>query len=151
MSVRCVIQRVSSASVQCDSGHSATISKGLVILAGFAKTDHSEFIPRCIEKICGLRIFNDSAGKMNVSVSDANAEILIIPNFTLTAAIKKGRRPSFDSAMEPERAKTFFAEFVSCFSRTNLSVSTGDFGAHMDVTLCNDGPVTFIIEDHDFL
>ena len=162
--MRCVIQRVSSACVVVDGHEHGRIGLGLLVLAGLFDTDTRADCAWSAEKISGLRIFDDGAGKMNLSVHDLcgggtgvppvegakSVGLLIIPNFTLAGEATKGRRPSFDRAMRPEQAQPLFEEFVGMVRRhvagTQVHVATGVFRAHMDVTLTNDGPVTIVIE-----
>ena len=157
--MRCVIQRVSGASVVIDGHEHGRIGRGLLVLAGLFDTDTRADCAWSAEKISGLRIFEDSAGKMNLGVVDIAAAnplvagaapvgILLIPNFTLAGEASKGRRPSFDRAMRPEQAQPLFDEFVGLVqvAGAGVHVATGVFRAHMDVTLTNDGPVTIVIE-----
>lgn len=144
-----VIQRVLKGSVKINGKKHAEIGKGYVILVGFCKDDKEEYIEKMANKIKNLRIFEDEQSKMNRSISEIQGEILLIPNFTLCASIKKGRRPSFDNAMDPENAKKFFSIFESKLINFGLNIKTGVFGAKMEVEIINDGPVTFIITNED--
>jgi D-aminoacyl-tRNA deacylase len=141
-----VIQRVKRASVSVDGSIISSINKGLLVLAGIEKGDTSADLEYSAKKITELRIFEDDAGKMNLSVADINGEILAVSQFTLLGNVHKGRRPGFDNAMPPEIAKTAFDDFVNLISKTGLTVKTGSFGDHMEVSLLNDGPVTFVID-----
>ena len=143
--MRTVIQRVQSAKVM--SGDlSASIGKGLLLLVGIEKTDTSENITWCANKIAGLRVFEDLNGKMNLSLSEIGGEILAVSQFTLAGDIAKGRRPGFDGAMEPAQAKLLFDFFVTRLINQQQIVKTGFFQEHMLVELVNDGPVTFVLE-----
>lgn len=144
-----IIQRVLKGSVKIDDKKHAEIGKGYVILVGFCKDDKEEYIEKMANKIKNLRIFEDQQGKMNKSISEAGGEILLVPNFTLCASLKKGRRPSFDNAMEPENAKKFFDIFENKLKNLGIHVKTGVFGAKMEVEIINDGPVTFVITHED--
>ena len=144
--MRAVIQRVNEASVIVEGKKIASIGKGIVILLGIEKKDTSKELTKMVNKCLNLRIFEDSEGKMNESVLDRNYDVLVVPNFTVASRIKKGRRPSFDNAMEPERAMHMFNQFIGSIQEMGVNVSSGQFGAHMYVALVNDGPVTFIIE-----
>ncbi|HQO93244.1 MAG TPA: D-aminoacyl-tRNA deacylase, partial [bacterium] len=122
------------------------INKGLLVLAGIEKGDTVADLEYSAKKITELRIFEDDAGKMNLSVIDKKGEILAVSQFTLLGNVQKGRRPGFDNAMPPETAKTMFDDFVKMLSKSISTVKTGSFGAHMEVSLLNDGPVTFVID-----
>lgn len=145
--MRVVIQRVSSASVSIDGALYASINKGLLILAGFEATDNEEDIAWMCGKIARLRIFNDDQGLMNLSLKDVDGEILLISQFTLHASTKKGNRPSYIRAAKPETAIPLYEKLIKQLSiDTQTEVKTGRFGALMDVSLTNEGPVTIIID-----
>ena len=141
-----VIQRVKSGSVSVDKSIISSINKGLLVLAGIEKGDTFADLEYSAKKITELRIFEDDAEKMNLSVIDVGGEILAVSQFTLLGNVQKGRRPGFDNAMPPETAKIMFDDFVKMLSQTISTVKTGSFGAHMEVSLINDGPVTFVID-----
>lgn len=141
-----VIQRVKEASVEVDGTIISKINHGLLILAGIEKSDTSQDLEYCAKKSTELRIFEDAEGKMNLSVQDTAGEILAVSQFTLAGDIRKGRRPSFDTAMPPAEAEKLFGVFVEQLKSICPKVQTGSFGAHMKVSLVNDGPVTFIID-----
>ncbi len=141
-----VIQRVANASVSVDGSIISLINKGLLVLAGIEKGDTAADLEYSAKKITELRIFEDDAGKMNLSVADVSGEILAVSQFTLLGNVQKGRRPGFDNAMPPEIAKAMFDDFVKMLSQTISTVKTGSFGDHMEVSLINDGPVTFVID-----
>ncbi len=141
-----VIQRVSSASVSTEGKVISSISQGILILLGVEKGDTVEEAKWLADKITDLRIFNDSEQKMNLSIEEIKGEILVVSQFTIPAKIKKGRRPSFDYAEKPEIAEKLYEAFCSFIEMRNIPVKKGVFGAMMDVTLTNTGPVTFIVE-----
>jgi len=144
-----VIQRVSSSSVKVDEKVVGEISEGLNILLGVKKGDDSSDITKLVNKIINLRIFQDENDKMNLSLLDINGQALIISQFTLAGNIKKGRRPSFDSSETPDIANRLYEEFVNEFKNAGIDTQTGEFGAYMDVSIQNDGPVTFIIDSKE--
>jgi D-tyrosyl-tRNA(Tyr) deacylase len=144
--MKCVIQRVLSASVTVAGELVSDIGPGLLILAGVEKGDPVQAMRDAAKKIRELRIFADDAGKMNRDVAEAGGAILAVSQFTLAGSIAKGRRPGFDRAEEPERARALFDQFVAELASTGLTVKTGRFREHMLVALVNDGPVTFIYE-----
>ena len=139
-----LIQRVKSASVHIDSKTIASIRFGLLLMIGFVKGDREENIERFVDKIVSYRIFNDSKGRMNESVIDKKGGLLVVPQFTLGSTTNKGNRPSFSDTMEPEHAKVLYDRFVE-ISRQKIVLSSGVFGAHMEVQSINDGPATFIL------
>ncbi len=144
--MKIVLQRVKSASVSIDGQLYSSIQKGLLILYGVEKNDTEDFSKYLCEKLMKLRIFEDENGKMNLSVQDVKGELLIVSQFTLAGDIKKGTRPSFDTAMPPQEADLMYQNFVKMCNNYALNVKTGVFGAMMEVSLINDGPVTFIME-----
>ena len=145
--MRVVIQRVQSANVSIDKKLFSFIEKGLLILVGIEEADNTEDIDWLCRKIIDLRIFADSEGKMNLSVKDIDGDILIISQFTLHASTKKGNRPSYIKSAKPEIAIPLYENFISTLSNTfQKPVKTGVFGADMQVTLINDGPVTICID-----
>jgi D-aminoacyl-tRNA deacylase len=144
--MRCVIQRVRSASVRVGDELVSAIGPGMLLLAGVERGDSEEAIRAAAKKIRELRIFSDEEGKMNRDVSEAGGAILAVSQFTLSGSIEKGRRPSFDRAEEPERARVLFDLFASELAATGVEVRTGRFRAMMVVALENDGPVTFVLE-----
>ena len=145
--MRAVIQRVSQASVSIDKQVKSSIGNGLLILLGIVDSDTSEDIDWLCNKIVNLRVFSDEDGVMNHSIKDVNGDALVVSQFTLHASTKKGNRPSYIKAAKPEVAIPLYDEFVEKLKITlGKSVSTGEFGAMMDVSLVNDGPVTIIID-----
>lgn len=142
--MQCVIQRVRSASVTVGDEIVSAIGLGMVVLAGVAKGDSEDSMRAAAKKICELRIFSDDEGKMNRDVAEAGGAILAVSQFTLAGSIEKGRRPSFDGAEQPERARELFDLFAAELAASGVEVKTGRFRAMMIVTIENDGPVTFI-------
>jgi D-tyrosyl-tRNA(Tyr) deacylase len=140
-----VVQRVIKSSVEVDGKVVGEIRKGVNILLGIAEEDTEEDINKLVNKIVYLRMFEDENKKMNHSLLDINGEALIISQFTLLANLKKGRRPSFEYAAKPDKAKALYEKFVEEFSKY-VKVQTGIFGADMKVYILNDGPVTFILD-----
>lgn len=145
--MRVVIQRVSRASVVIDGQIKGKIAHGLLILVGIEEDDDNSDMEWLVPKIISLRIFNDDDGKMNLSVSDIDGDILVISQFTLHASTKKGNRPSFIKAAKPDKANQLYEEFVKKLGNLfKKEIFTGSFGADMKVELINDGPVTIIID-----
>lgn len=145
--MRLVIQRVSSASVEVEEFIVSEIKTGLLILAGIEETDTAEDIDWLVKKTCQLRIFNDPEGVMNLSIQDIGGKIIVVSQFTLHASTKKGNRPSYIRAARPETAIPLYEQLVSEFSKMlGKQVGTGIFGAHMEIYLVNDGPVTIILD-----
>lgn len=148
--VRAVVERVSRAAVLVDGervGEVAPGAPGLLVLLGAGHGDDEGDVSYLVEKICGLRIFEDGEGKMNLSVSDVGGSLLVVSQFTLYGDTRKGRRPSFMSAMDPDLASPLVDRFAE-LARAHVPVETGVFGAHMEVSLTNDGPVTLIIDSN---
>lgn len=142
-----VIQRVSEASVVIGNAVRARIGAGLLVLVGIEDADHDEDIEWLAGKIVNLRVFNDSAGVMNVSIRDNGGDILLVSQFTLHASVKKGNRPSYIKASKPAIAIPLYEKFIGAVSSAlGKPVQTGEFGADMKVSLTNDGPVTIIID-----
>lgn len=141
--MRVLIQRAQKASVISDGKPTAAIEKGLVVLLGIEEADTPEDITWLCRKIAGLRIFNDEAGVMNLSVKDVGGDAIVVSQFTLHASTKKGNRPSYIRAAGPDIAIPLYEKFVSQLEQElGKPVGTGVFGAHMEVSLVNDGPVT---------
>jgi len=147
--MKVVIQRVLSGKVTVNGEVVGEIGKGIVVLVGFEKGDLSSYIDKMVDKIVNLRIFEDGEGKMNLSLLDVGGELLVVPNFTLVADCKKGRRPSFQSSESPERAEKMFERFVEKCEEFGVRVERGIFGADMKVYILNDGPVTFILDSKE--
>ncbi len=144
--MRALIQRVSRASVSVDGRVVSEIGRGLVVLLGVGAEDGPQDAAALAEKCANLRIVEDDAGKMNRSVLEAGGEVLAISQFTLYGDTRKGRRPNFMGAAPPERAAPLYAAFVGRLRGLGLRVGTGVFGAHMEVDIRNDGPVTIMVE-----
>ena len=145
--VRAVIQRVSEAQVTINNAVKAAIKQGLVVLLAIEEADSVEDIEWLSGKIIRLRIFNDDQGVMNRSVQDMQGDILLVSQFTLFASTKKGNRPSYIRSAKPETAVPLYNQFVAQLTQQlGRTVPTGEFGAHMLVTLANDGPVTIVID-----
>jgi len=145
--MKLVIQRVSEAEVTIDRSSVGKIGTGLLVLLGIHQSDLPETTKRYVDKLVNLRIFEDEEGKMNQSVKDVNGEVLVVSQFTLYGNSSKGRRPSFIEAARPETAIPIYEKFIQEVKEELGSVQTGDFGASMDVSLVNQGPVTIILEN----
>jgi D-tyrosyl-tRNA(Tyr) deacylase len=144
--MRVVVQRSKNASVTVAGEITGEITKGLVLLVGVTHEDKEEDAAFLAEKIANLRIFEDDAGKMNLSLLDVGGEILSVSQFTLYGDCRKGRRPNFMEAAKPEQANHIYEAFNRLLREKGIKVETGIFGAMMDVELVNDGPVTLILE-----
>ena len=145
--MKVVIQRVSEASVKIEGEIAGKIEKGLMILLGVSQNDSEKEVEWLSKKIINLRIFEDKEGKMNLSLQDVGGEILLISQFTLHAKTKKGNRPSFIEAARPELAILLYQKMIeSLEQQLGKKIATGEFGADMKVSLCNDGPVSIIID-----
>ena len=145
--MKCLLQRVTKAAVDVDGDRIGSIDSGLLVLVGFEKDDDSNRIERMAERLLGYRVFSDSEGRMNRSTRDVVGDLLLVSQFTLAADTNKGTRPSFSSAADPGVAHGFFDEFVELLkTRHEGRIATGRFGADMQVSLINDGPVTFLLE-----
>jgi D-tyrosyl-tRNA(Tyr) deacylase len=144
--MRAVVQRVSRASVRVEGEVVGRIARGLCVLVGVGKHDGEKDAEQLADKLVGLRIFEDDAGKMNRALAEVSGSLLCISQFTLFADVSRGRRPSFGEAMEPEAAKRLFERFCEACRARGVPVETGRFRAHMDVELVNDGPVTLLLD-----
>jgi D-aminoacyl-tRNA deacylase len=144
--MRVVVQRSKEASVTVDGKTIGEITKGFVLLVGITHSDTTEDAKYVAEKIVNLRVFEDQEGKMNLSLSQVEGEILSISQFTLYGDCRKGRRPNFMEAAHPDHASVIYDQFNQLIRDQGVKVETGQFGAMMDVALINDGPVTLIIE-----
>jgi D-tyrosyl-tRNA(Tyr) deacylase len=138
-----LLQRVRNARVDVDGKTVATIGPGLLVFIGVEQRDDESRADRLLERLLGYRVFPDAAGKMNLSVADIGGGVLLVPQFTLAADTNKGMRPSFTPAAPPEQGRRLFEYLVNRARTQYASVATGVFGADMQVTLTNDGPVTF--------
>jgi len=144
--MRCVVQRVTSASVSVDGQIVGRIGHGLLVFVGVAKDDGSTDIEYIASKIRDLRVFGDDQGRMNRSVVDIGGEVLVVSQFTLLGDVRKGRRPGFDAAAGPDEAKREYEALVGRLRAMNLRVQTGVFQTDMAVALVNDGPVTLLLD-----
>ena len=144
--MKLVIQRVSKAKVEVDNKTVGSIGKGFLVLVGITHTDTEKEADYLANKLCKMRIFEDENGKMNLSLKDVGGELLIISQFTLYADCAKGNRPSFIEAARPEQATPLYENFCKKCEEQGIKVEKGVFGAHMEVSLLNDGPVTIVLE-----
>ena len=144
--MRVIVQRTKQASVSIEESVVGEITHGFVLLVGIEEEDQQDDIEYLVRKISKMRIFEDTQGKMNLSIEDVGGEILSISQFTLHADTKKGNRPSFIKAAKPDTAIPIYDAFNAQLRATGLTVQTGTFGADMQVSLVNDGPVTIIID-----
>ena len=144
--MRAVVQRVSQASVTIDGEIVGQIERGLLVLLGVEREDTADDLAYLVEKIVGLRVFEDAAGKMNLALADVQGAMLVVSQFTLLGDCRKGKRPSFDAAAPPELAERLYEAFVAAVRDRGIPVVTGRFRAMMDVALVNSGPVTLILD-----
>ena len=147
--MRALIQRVSKAAVSVDGNTLGKIGPGLVVLVGISREDEEADADYIVPKILNLRIFSDEEGRFNLSALDTEAQLLVISQFTLYADTRKGRRPSFTDAGLPDDAKALFDVTLGKFKESGLTVETGQFQAHMLVSIENDGPVTIMLDSED--
>ena len=147
--MKAVIQRVKSASVSVDDKIIGEIAVGFLILLGVEQNDTEDDLNYLVKKTVGLRIFKDDSKNMNLSIKDIGGEALVVSQFTLCADTSRGRRPSFIKAANPEEADSMYQQFCEQLTMNNLSVQRGRFGAMMDVSLVNDGPVTIILDSRE--
>ena len=145
--MKLVIQRVNHAEVRVDGESVGKIGRGFLVFVGVGKNDTREIADKYLKKLLGLRLFEDEAGKTNLSLSDVNGELLIVSQFTLYANCKKGNRPSFIEAGAPDQAEELYEYMIREASRTVPGVQHGIFGADMKITLENDGPFTIILDE----
>ena len=144
--MRAVVQRVTESSVEVDGKTLGEIGSGLLVLLGVASDDTEDDAARIAKKVAQLRIFNDADGKFNLSLEDVGGAVLLISQFTLFGDARKGNRPSFIAAARPEQAVPLYESVAQHLRDRGITVATGEFGAHMDVHLTNDGPVTILID-----
>jgi len=144
--VRVVLQRVTSARVRVAGETVGEIGLGMLVLVGVESGDGPEQVAAVTDKLAGLRIFADDAGRMNLDARTVGGAFLLVSQFTLAGSLRRGRRPSFDGAAPPEVAEPLFEELVARLREEGFRVETGRFGAYMEVELVNDGPVTFVLD-----
>ena len=144
--MRAVVQRVKKSSVTADNKVTGKIGRGLMVLIGVEEKDTEKDAAYIAEKVAGLRIFEDSSGKMNLSVADIAGEILAVSQFTLMGDVRKGKRPSFTKAAEPERANELYRKTITLIKEKNINVEEGIFRTEMMVEIYNDGPVTILLD-----
>lgn len=144
--MKVLIQRVCNASVSINNEVVGAIGDGLLVFLGVQHADCLAVTDKMVERLLAYRVFADSQGKMNLSVTDIGGEVLVVSQFTLAADTRKGLRPSFSSAAPPALAEQLYEYFVAGISQRGVQVATGQFGADMQVSLVNDGPVTFLLE-----
>ncbi len=144
--MKALLQRVSKAKVTVDDDIVGEIGRGFVILLGVTHTDTQQEADWLVNKVAGIRLFEDDQGKMNASLADVDGEFLVVSQFTLYGDARKGRRPSFSHAARPEQAEPLFDYFCAKLREKGFKVATGVFGAYMHVDIHNDGPVTLMIE-----
>ncbi|MEW8973346.1 MAG: D-aminoacyl-tRNA deacylase [Tissierellaceae bacterium] len=146
--MRAVIQRVNKSSVTVDGNVVGEIGNGLLVLLGVGHGDDTKDLEYIVDKILNLRIFQDENDKMNLSVLDIKGEILVVSQFTLYGDVRKGRRPSFSQSAHPDIANRLYEEFIESVRDRGIKVQHGVFGAHMDVELVNNGPVTILLDSN---
>lgn len=146
MTVKALLQRVTEAAVWVDGEVAGAIGPGLLVLLGVERGDGDAACRKLADKVAGYRVFADGEGRMNLSVVDAGGAVLVVSQFTLAADTRKGLRPSFSPAAEPSEAERLYEVFAARLGEAGVEVATGRFGAAMQVSLCNDGPVTFLLE-----
>jgi D-tyrosyl-tRNA(Tyr) deacylase len=144
--MRVVLQRVSRASVTIDGRTAGAVGRGFCLLVGLTHGDTDATVDWMADKVAGLRLFPDADGKMNLGLDEVGGAVLVVSQFTLYGDTAKGRRPSFVDAARPEQAIPLYERFVAALGQRGLQVATGEFGAHMEVEIHNDGPVTLILE-----
>jgi D-tyrosyl-tRNA(Tyr) deacylase len=137
---------VSSAQVTVDGNTVGEIDRGLLVLLGVAASDEDADLQWLVDKVVGLRVFDDEDGKMNLALADVAGDLLVVSQFTLLGDCRKGRRPSFIAAAPPDRAERMYEQFVEAARRAGVQVATGQFRTHMHVELVNDGPVTILLD-----
>lgn len=144
--MRALIQRVSSASVSVDGNEVAAIGRGILLLLGIARSDTPAEVGKLVDRVLNYRIFPDAGGRMNLNVREIGGGVLVVSQFTLVADTSRGLRPSFTPAAAPAAAEALYDAFLTALASRHQPVASGRFGADMQVSLCNDGPVTFLLE-----
>jgi D-aminoacyl-tRNA deacylase len=147
--MRACIQRVSSARVIVDGKSVGEIGRGLLVLLGVAAEDADADLRWMVDKVVGLRVFEDADGKMNLALADVGGELLVVSQFTLLGDCRRGRRPSFVGAAPPDQAERMYEQFVEAARQQGIRVATGRFRTQMNVELVNDGPVTILLDSTD--
>lgn len=146
--MRAVIQRVANCCVTVEGQEVGRIGRGLLVLLGVEEGDTHRDLDYLVSKVAGLRVFEDAAGAMNLSVAEVQGEILVVSQFTLLGDVRRGKRPSFTTAARPDEAKAFYLEFCQRLQEQGIPVEQGQFQADMQVGLVNDGPVTILLDSH---
>lgn len=146
--MRAVVQRVLESSVKVDGENIGQIGKGLLVLLAVEKNDGQEDLQYIYDKVVNLRIFEDQDGKMNRSLKDIGAELLVVSQFTLYGDVRKGRRPSFSDSAGPDFAKKYYEAFIDLAKNDSIYTETGEFGADMKLSILNDGPVTILLDSN---
>ncbi|MCR5736794.1 MAG: D-tyrosyl-tRNA(Tyr) deacylase [Eubacterium sp.] len=149
--MRFVIQRVTEAAVRVDEETAGSIGKGFLVLIGVSDSDTKEIADKMVKKLCNMRIFDDSEGKTNLALKDVEGELLLVSQFTLYADCKKGNRPSFTKAGAPDFAEEMYEYIIAQCKSEIPVVEQGVFGAHMEVSLVNDGPFTVILDSDEIM
>ena len=144
--MRAVVQRVTEASVKVDENIVGKINEGLMVLLGVGNDDNEKDLDYLVEKVLGLRIFQDENDKMNLSLLDVKGELLVVSQFTLYGDVRKGKRPSFSTSASSEIGNKYYEKFINKTRALGVRTETGIFGAHMDVSLVNNGPVTILLD-----
>lgn len=147
--MRVLIQRVKKASVMVEGTPFGSIEQGLVLFVGFCQSDDARSVEKIVNKLDGLRIFEDEDGKTNVAIQAVSKQLLSISQFTLYASMKKGKRPSYDHVMQPEQADVLYQSFNKALQARGYEVQTGVFQSNMEVALVNDGPFTILLESEE--
>ncbi len=147
--MKALLQRVSEAEVQVEGRTVGKISKGLLVFLCVVKGDTEQDLTYVLNKVVNLRVFEDDAGKMNLSLKDVSGEMLVVSQFTLAARTRKGTRPSFDDAEAPDRARKMYEEFLARARQSGIKTEAGLFGAYMKISLVNDGPVTIMVDSRE--
>lgn len=146
--MRAVVQRVDYANVEVEGEIVGEIQKGLLVFLGVGEGDSPKDMEYMVDKILGLRIFEDDLGKMNLSLRDINGEILVVSQFTLYGDVRRGKRPSFSSSAKPDMAENLYEEFIKACKEQGIKTQNGVFGAHMNVEIENNGPVTILVDSN---
>lgn len=146
--MRAVVQRVDYANVEVEGKVVGEIQKGLLVFLGVGEGDSPKDMEYMVDKILGLRIFEDDLGKMNLSLRDINGEILVVSQFTLYGDVRRGKRPSFSSSAKPDMAENLYEEFIKACKEQGIKTQNGVFGAHMNVEIENNGPVTILVDSN---